>query len=580
MKEKQKVSRIGGQALLEGVMMQGVSAVAMSVRAPDGSIVTEVKRKKKSSFWVKIPIIRGMISFVSSLVTGTSSIMKSSQQAFPEEETPSTGATLIASFIGVALAIGLFILLPGFISDLIKQYLYDGGVLIHSLIEGGIRILLFVTYLFLVSKMPDIKRTFMYHGAEHRTINCYEKGMDITVENVQKCSTRHNRCGTTFLFFVMIISILVFALVRWGVGFIPGFPADNKWALMGVRLLFLPIVAGLSYELLRFLAMLPDNWFVNIFRAPGLGLQRLTTYPPENDMAEIAITAFTAVLAMDENPTLPERDFGEYLLPDLRAYMKGELSKAGKDEADADWILCFVTGKQRSALSDVEIINKENSAKAKEMLKSRLEGMPLDYITGSVNFYGIDLKTGVGALIPRPETELLCEQVIAVTNENSAVLDLMTGSGCIARVVKEKTGANVVASDVSDEAILVAKSNLDMVGVEVIKSDAFENLEGKTFDVIVSNPPYIKTGDLDGLQEEVKREPMLALDGGEDGLKFYRIIAQNAPRFLNDGGRIMLEIGFDQANDVKSLLELNFTEIEVIKDLEGNDRIVKAILRK
>jgi len=119
-----------------------------------------------------------------------------------------------------------------------------------------------------------------------------------------------------------------------------------------------------------------------------------------------------------------------------------------------------------------------------------------------------------------------------------------------------------------------------MVGVEVIKSDAFENLEGKTFDVIVSNPPYIKTGDLDGLQEEVKREPMLALDGGEDGLKFYRIIAQNAPRFLNDGGRIMLEIGFDQANDVKSLLELNFTEIEVIKDLEGNDRIVKAILRK
>jgi release factor glutamine methyltransferase len=259
--------------------------------------------------------------------------------------------------------------------------------------------------------------------------------------------------------------------------------------------------------------------------------------------------------------------------------MKGELVKANKDEADADWILCFVTGKQRSSLSDLEVVDKEKSTKAKEMLKRRLEGIPLDYITGTVNFYGIDLKTGVGALIPRPETELLCEQVIAVTGENSAVLDLMTGSGCIACVVKEKTGAFVLASDVSDEAIVVAKSNLESVGVEVVKSDAFENLEGKTFDVIVSNPPYIRTADLEGLQEEVKHEPMLALDGGEDGLKFYRIIAQFAPKFLNDGGRIMLEIGFDQANEVVALLEQNFMEIEVIKDLEGNDRIVKAILK-
>ena len=579
MKEKQKVSRIGGQALLEGVMMQGTSAIAMSVRAPDGSVVTEVKRKKKASFWVKVPIIRGIISFVSSLITGSDSIMKSSQQAFPEDETPSKGMTVIASFVGVLLAVGLFILLPGFLSDLIRKYLFDGGVLLHALIEGVIRILLFVGYLVLVALMPDIKRTFMYHGAEHRTINCYEKGMPITVENVQKCSTRHNRCGTTFLFFVMIISILVFALVRWGVGFIPWFPQDNNFALMGVRLLFLPIIAGLSYELLRFLALLPDNWFVNIFRAPGLGLQRLTTYPPEDDMAEIAITAFTAVLAMDENPNLPEREFGEYLLPDLRAYMAGQLNKAGKDQCDADWILCEVTGYQRSQLSEMVVVNKETADRAKAMLRMRLDGTPLDYVIGKVNFYGIDIVTGEGALIPRPETELLCEQAIAVATEKSTVLDLMTGSGCIARVIKEKTGADVTASDVSENALEIARKNLDACGVTVVKSDVFSALEGKIFDLIVSNPPYIRTADIDGLQEEVKREPHLALDGGEDGMKFYKIIATESPKHLTANGTLLLEIGYDQAEQVCSLLSESFENIEVIKDLEGNDRIVKAKLK-
>ena len=311
-KEKKKVCRIGGQALIEGVMMQGATSIAMSVRSPDGKIVTEAKRRKGTGVWGKIPLIRGMISFVSSLITGTKCIMKSSRQAFPEEETPSTVATVISGILGVVIAIAAFMLLPGWIADFMQQWL-NLNVLLKSLIEGVIRIVIFVLYLLLISRMKDIRRTFMYHGAEHRTINCYEHGMDVEVKNVQTCSTRHNRCGTTFLFFVMIISILVFALVNWLVEIILGYN-PGKWVLMGIRLLCLPLVAGISYELLRFLALLPDNKFVDIFRAPGLGLQRLTTYPPQDEMAEVAITAFEAVLKMDADPSYPEREFGEYLV--------------------------------------------------------------------------------------------------------------------------------------------------------------------------------------------------------------------------------------------------------------------------
>lgn len=154
-------------------MMQGVTATAMSVRAPDGKIVTEVKRRKPLGVWAKIPVIRGVIAFVMSLVTGVQCIMKSSRQAFPDEEQPSAAATVVSGVLGVVIAVALFMLLPGWIADILAQFV-SINILVRSLIEGGIRIALFIVYLALVAKMKDIRRTFMYHGAEHRTINCYE----------------------------------------------------------------------------------------------------------------------------------------------------------------------------------------------------------------------------------------------------------------------------------------------------------------------------------------------------------------------------------------------------------------------
>jgi release factor glutamine methyltransferase len=209
----------------------------------------------------------------------------------------------------------------------------------------------------------------------------------------------------------------------------------------------------------------------------------------------------------------------------------------------------------------------------------RLTGRPLWYVLGSCDFYGYEVKVDERALIPRPETEELVDLAIKEVDGSSAVLDLCTGSGAIALVINKKTGATVTASDISEDALSLARENFKKHGVEIItvKSDIFENIGGK-FDLIVSNPPYIKSTDIDGLQKEVKDfEPVLALDGGEDGLNFYRIIAREAKSRLVPNGKLLLEVGIGQAEDVKALLEVDY-HVEIIKDLSGIERIIKAEL--
>lgn len=192
-----KVTSIGGQALMEGVMMRGPTSMAMAVRNKDGFIEVDSVRLKPIRWYNKVPVLRGVVSFVESLYNGVNTITKSAQVVGDEDEKISNGGMIFAVCAGVLLAIGLFMLVPELIASLIDG-LIGHSVLLKSLIAGALRMIIFVAYLLIVSKMKDIRRTFMYHGAEHRTINCYESGMELTVENVQKCSTRHNRCGTTF----------------------------------------------------------------------------------------------------------------------------------------------------------------------------------------------------------------------------------------------------------------------------------------------------------------------------------------------------------------------------------------------
>ncbi|MCH5161072.1 MAG: peptide chain release factor N(5)-glutamine methyltransferase [Clostridiales bacterium] len=563
---------IGGQALLEGVMMRGRTSVAMAVRSPDGEVEVKSDRLKPPSKARKIPVVRGVLAFVDSLVVGMGALLKSAEVSMPDDEAPSKTSTTIAVILGVVLAVGLFIALPWFIGWSIENWANYHNVAVISIVEGLSRLVIFIAYLALIRLMPDIKRTFMYHGAEHRTINCYERGLSLTVENVQSCSTKHNRCGTTFLFFVVVIAIVFYALTNWIFTLFVGyeFLFGNPFFKLGIRLLLLPVIAGLSYELLRGLASLPDNKFTNAIRAPGLALQKLSTAIPDDDMAECAIAAFNAVLELDADQNKETIDFYEREFKPERQKLQAKLKD---NPQDADWIYCELLDCNRAALDDVKRVKIGVAHKADEYADRVLAGEPLCYVLGNADFCGIKIKTDKRVLIPRFETEVLAELAVKyVGGENKRVLDLCTGSGCIAAVIAKNTRAEIVASDIDDDALEVAKSNLKGLGVTVVKSDMFDGIDGK-FDLIVTNPPYIKTFDIDGLQPEVTCQPRIALDGGEDGLHFYKIITERADAYLNAGGTIMAEVGYDQAEAVKKMFE-RIGKCRIEKDLDGKDRIV------
>jgi release factor glutamine methyltransferase len=261
-------------------------------------------------------------------------------------------------------------------------------------------------------------------------------------------------------------------------------------------------------------------------------------------------------------------------------YAKQQLNNVPDRDVDASWIVCAVTGITRGALhfeGDKELNTKQEEALNEIVARRRLRE-PLQYIFGFVPFYNIELKTDSRALIPRDETALLVEKAIEFINKNGykTVLDIGTGSGAIAVAVSKNTTASVCGADISGQAISLAKENavLNSCDVEFIESDLFENID-KKFDVILSNPPYIPTKDIEKLEKELFFEPQNALDGGSDGLDFYRDIISEASAHLNKGGLLMFEIGFDQADAVRTLLSKNgFIDNVVLKDYSGLDRIV------
>ena len=266
-------------------------------------------------------------------------------------------------------------------------------------------------------------------------------------------------------------------------------------------------------------------------------------------------------------------------IKDALALAKRELNNVPDRDVDAAWIVCSVMGVSRSALhfeGERELTKKQEEALL-NIVERRKKREPLQYIFGFVPFYNVELKTDSRALIPRDETAILVEKALEFINEKqyNTVLDIGTGSGAIAVSVKKNASVSVTASDISEQALSLARENAEKnkCEIEFIKSDLFENIT-KNFDVILSNPPYIPTKDIERLERELSFEPQNALDGGSDGLDFYRDIIFEAKQHLNKGGLLMLEIGFDQGDAVKALLAKNgFTESVVLKDYSGLDRI-------
>ncbi len=592
-KNKKRVS-IGGQAVLEGVYMRGEKSEATAVRDADGIIRLETKRRKTTSgkSIKRFPIIRGVVAFIDSLFGGTATLMRSAE-VYGEGE-PSkfekwlaeklkinvmTVVSIVSVVLGFVLAVALFMFLPQIIrGGLEKLFNVEFGIWAKNFIEGGVKLLIFALYILAVSLLKDIRRTFMYHGAEHKTITCFERGMELTVENAEKCPRVHDRCGTTFIVFVLFISIIVMACVESLLG-------QSVQGILRVllKIALLPLVAGLSYELLKFLSKTKSPLVLPL-KAPGFLLQLLTTREPDREMLEVAITSFKAVYEMDNDESIPEQKFK---LPikrcDLLAEVKEELKNNGIDEdAEAEWIVSLTLGIKRDEVNTENLVSVKNTEQIRDLVKQRITGRPLWYCVGDTDFYGYRIKVDERVLIPRPETELLVENALKYIDETKTVLDLCTGSGAIAVAISKETGAKVYASDLSVDALKLAKENeeLNCAKITFVPSDMFESFDVEKFDVIVSNPPYIKSEDIKGLQSEIRNfEPIMALDGGNDGLHFYRVIAENAPKFLNNGGILFLECGIGQAEEIKAMLiGAGFSQVEIIKDYENVDRIIKAVL--
>lgn len=311
-KTQTKYGSVGGQALMEGIMMNGPEGKAMALRLPDGSISVEKKTftsiEDKNKFF-GIPMVRGIVNFVEALIFGYKCLMESAEKTGMDVEEEENMSKLdrwisdhfgekmmkvigaISMVLGFALAFALFVWMPSFLFDAINKLTGERITMLRTIFEGLLRIIIFVIYMFAVSKMKEIKRVYMYHGAEHKSIFCYESGEEMTVENVRKQSRFHPRCGTSFIFVMIILSILVSSVVALA------FPSLTQirpvWIC--VKLLIMPIVMGLGYEFIRY-AGKHDNLFVKILSAPGLWMQRITTAEPDDSMIEVGIAAINAVI--------------------------------------------------------------------------------------------------------------------------------------------------------------------------------------------------------------------------------------------------------------------------------------------
>ena len=576
---------MGGQAVIEGVMMRGSKSLATAVRTPKGNIEIDYKDNKpitKKHPILNIPFLRGFFVLIDSMKIGMESLNYSATFLDDEDEEPTKfelwlekklgkkandviiGFTMIVSFI---FSIGLFVALPTGIASVFKNM--GASHVVLNLIEAFIRIGILILYMYVISKMKDIYRLFQYHGAEHKTIFCYEAMEELTVENVRKQPRLHPRCGTNFMFLIMFVSIIIFSCTGWG----------GMLERLVLRIILIPIVTGISYELIKWLGK-NDGKLSKIIAYPGLKLQLLTTKEPDDSQIEVAIASLKAAEGIEDlDKTIEELiNTGTKTLKDN-----------GVDTArlDSELLLGNIIGKERLYLitHKEETVTKEQCDEFFDMIEKRRKKMPVKYILNKCEFMGIDLHVEEGVLIPRDDTELLVEEVLKNISEDEEknVCDLCCGSGAIGislAHLRKNIKVDVIDYYPIPEKVTlinIKKHNLQD-RVSFIKSDLLDVSikNSKKYDIIVSNPPYIEEEEIEKLMDDVQKyEPHSALSGGTDGLDFYRKIIEQSHEVLNENGILAFEIGYNQGEAVKSLMEENnFKDVNVIKDFASLDRIV------
>ena len=580
---------VGGQAVIEGVMMRGSKGLATAVRTPSGKIEVDMKSVKpltKRYKFLNIPFIRGIFILIDSLIVGIKTLNYSAS-FFEEDEEESKFELWLKKKLGdkgandlivtgtmmfsLLLSVGLFVGIPTVLASIFKSFGLHPIAL--NLIESVIRVGILILYMYLVSKLDDIYRVFQYHGAEHKTIFCYENEEKLTVENVKRYSRFHPRCGTNFLFLTMFVSIIVFSLTGWG-GIIQR---------IVLRVLLMPFVAGITYELIKWLGK-TDSKLGKIIAYPGLKLQELTTKEPDDSQIEVAIASLLAAEGIEYKKKIGE------LLQEGSSILK----EAAVDTymLDSQLLLGKVINKDKLYLitnRDKEI-SKKNEKEYFELIEKRKNKMPIKYILKSAEFMGLDFNVEEGVLIPRPDTEILVEETLKYIpqDESMNVCDLCCGSGAIGIALASfRKNINIDLIDYYDTPMKVTESNIVKHNLKdrakFVKSDLLKVVinQNKKYKILVSNPPYIKDEVIPTLMDDVKDyEPHTALSGGEDGLIFYRRIVEESSKVLGDDGILAFEIGHDQGEEVKKLMiNSGYSDVRIVKDLAGLDRVVIGTLK-
>lgn len=556
---KRKKITVGGVALFNGIIFTSdyrQVAVQKEGEKINSRSTNLIKDKRIIS---KIPVIRGLLGLGNQIGNSILDFMRSSG----EEEKSSKLNTLLLYAILIVACISIPVLISAFFSG---KY--------QSIIQALIIALEFVMYICMLKSIPDLDTLFKYHGAEHKAVNAYEnlKLEEINLENVRKQSRFHKRCGGNFIVYFVILTMLSTLL-----------PIENLIIKALSMMLLCIFNIGLAYEIVNLFSKFKKPF--DIINYPATLIQLFTTKEPTDEMLKLAIYGVLGS-TRKENGITP--------LEYLKKYTSENLKNKEYETTDIYSILEYVTGVDRNILllqKDRYLISLNNEIEADRLLnKYYNENYPLQYITHKQYFYNELYYVDENVLIPRADSEILVEKAIEyIEKENlKSAIDLCTGSGALGISTARNSAIEIMTLiDISLGAISVANKNIlsNDVGLkvkakvsdllsEVIKETATD--EEKKVDIIISNPPYIKTEVISTLQKEVQKEPHLALDGGKDGLEFYIRIFKEAKAVLKPNGLLMLEIGYDQLDDIKNIVKENseYTLLESVKDYGGNDRVV------
>lgn len=576
---KKRKEKVGGMALFNGLMLRNKKREAVGRVDNNNNVYVEINERQNNidedRFTIyDVPIIRGIISMKNMIASSVPYVLKSSQEILEKNSKEKVEIdkfeVVSAYIISITLILVLVAAIPNFISKILS-------VNIRNISQAIMQTCAFVIYLLLLAKIDSLKTLFEYHGAEHKVANAYEKleKKNITVENVKKYSRFHARCGGNFVVYLFILIIAITMII----------PSNNLIFKTIIQVALLPFLAGFSYELIMYTEYLPN--FLKFLAYPAMSIQFITTREPSDDKIQLAI--YTLFGCINGNKEITINTF----IKNYLSYNK----KTKKVFEIKDAILIFSSIKDINSNEiftnmDSITLNYNEQIKANIMLnKLYKDNLPIAYVIGYTNFYKEKYFVNSNVLIPRVDSEILVEKAISyIDNEKcNTMLDMCTGSGCLGiSIAKNSDIKHVDLIDISAEDLLVTSKNIKENGVEdkcnIIKSDLFSKLKDSNikYDMIVSNPPYINSDVVLTLDESVKKEPLLALDGGKDGMNFYRKILKDAREYLNDKGIIIFEIGYDQLNKIQSEIKKykEYSIIESIKDYGGNDRVVICRFQK